>query len=156
MKARVMVDARWLAGGIGTYTKQLLAGICQSPDGFEVQAITRQRDAKLVAQWCPRVKVVNMPTYTLREQLAIPWAAKGCDLLHVPHYNAPLLHRGPLVVSIHDIIHLMDPAYRKSLKAWAYAKPMLLQVARKAQHIITVSEYSKAAIIERLGVPPTK
>jgi hypothetical protein len=26
-------------------------------DGFEVQAITRQRHAKLVAQWCPRVKV---------------------------------------------------------------------------------------------------
>jgi glycosyltransferase involved in cell wall biosynthesis len=156
MKAKVTIDARWMAGGIGTYTKQLLAGICQSPDGFEVQAITRQRDAKLVAQWCPRVKVVNMPTYGLGEQLAIPWAAKGCDLLHIPHYNAPLLHRGPLLVSILDLIHITDPVYSPSFRSWVYARPMLNLVARKAEHIVTLSEYSKAQIVERLGVPAEK
>src|SRR5258708_2419082 len=156
MNAKVTIDARWLAGGIGTYTKQLLAGICESPDGFEVQAITRQRDAKLVAQWCTRVKVVNMPTYTLGEQLAVPWAAKGCDLLHVPHYNAPLLHRGPLLVSILDLIHITDPVYSRSFRSWVYARPMLNLVARKAQHIVTLSEYSKAQIVERLGVQAEK
>jgi glycosyltransferase involved in cell wall biosynthesis len=156
MNANVMIDARWLAGGIGTYTKQLLAGICQSPDGFDVRAIARQRDAKLVAQWCPRVKVINVPTYSLREQLAIPWAAKGCDLLHVPHYNAPLLHQGPLLVSIHDVIHITDPVYRRGVQAWFYARPMLNLVARKADHIVTVSEYSKAQIVEQLGVSSSK
>jgi|SRR5882672_1899304 len=156
MNAKVTIDARWLAGGIGTYTKQLLAGICQSPDGFEVQAITRQRDAKLVAQWCPRVKVVNMSTYTLGEQLAIPWAAKGCDLLHIPHYNAPLLHRGPLLVSILDLIHITDPVYSRNFRSWVYARPMLNLVARKAQHIVTLSEYSKGRIVERLGVQAEK
>ncbi len=156
MVRNVTIDARWLAGGIGTYTKQLLAGICQSPDGFEVRAIARQRDAKLVAQWCPQVKVVNMPTYTLGEQLAVPWATRGADLLHIPHYNAPLLHRGKLVVSILDLIHITDPVYRRSLNSWAYARPMLNLAARKAAHIVTISEYSKAQIVERLGVPPSK
>src|SRR5258708_2200223 len=156
MNAKVTIDARWLAGGIGTYTKQLLAGVCQSPDGFEVQAITRQRDAKLVAQWCPRVKVIKAPTYTFREQLAIPWAAKGCDLLHVPHYNAPLLHRGPLLVSILDLIHITDPVYSRNFRSWVYARPMLNLVARKADHIVTISEYSKAQIVERLGVQAEK
>jgi glycosyltransferase involved in cell wall biosynthesis len=156
MNANVTIDARWLAGGIGTYTKQLLAGICQSPDGFEVQAIARQRDAKLVAQWCPRVKVVNTPTYTVREQLAVPWAAKGCDLLHIPHYNAPLLHRGPLLVSILDLIHITDPVYSRNFRSWVYARPMLNLVARKAEHIVTISEYSKDQIVERLGVQPEK
>jgi glycosyltransferase involved in cell wall biosynthesis len=156
MKAKVTIDARWLAGGIGTYTRQLLAGICQSPNGFEVRAIARQRDAKLVAQWCPRVKVVNTSTYTLREQLAIPWAAKGCDLLHVPHYNAPLFHRGPMLVSILDLIHITDPVYSRGLRSWVYARPMLNLVARKAQHIVTISEYSKAQIVERLGVQADK
>jgi len=156
MNAKVTIDARWLAGGIGTYTKELLAGVCQSPDGFEIQAIARQRDAKLVAQWCPLVKIVNMPTYTLGEQLAVPWAAKGCDLLHIPHYNAPLLHRGPLLVSILDLIHITDPVYSRSLRSWVYARPMLNLVARKAEHIVTLSEYSKARIIEHLGVAPAK
>ena len=156
MTAKVTIDARWLVGGIGTYTKELLAGICQSPDGFEIQAITRQRDAKLVAQWCPRVKVVNMSIYTLGEQLAIPWAAKGCDLLHIPHYNAPLLHRGPLLVSILDLIHITDPVYSRSFRSRVYAKPMLNLVARKADHIVTISEYSKVQIVQRLGVQAEK
>lgn len=156
MNSKVTIDARWLAGGIGTYTKELLAGICQSPDGFEVRAIARQRDAKLVAQWCPRVKVVNTPTYTLGEQLVVPWAAKGCDLLHIPHYNAPLLHRGPLLVSILDLIHITDPVYSRSIRSWVYARPMLNMVARKAEHIVTLSEYSKAQIVERLRVRAEK
>lgn len=77
-------------------------------------------------------------------------------MLHVPHYNAPLLQRTPLVITIHDIIHITDPAYRGSFKAWAYARPVLSLVVRKARHIITVSDYSKAQIIERLGVPSSK
>jgi len=97
-----------------------------------------------------------MPTYTLGEQLAVPWAAKGCDLLHIPHYNAPLLHRGPLLVSILDLIHITDPVYGRSLRSWVYARPMLNLVARKAEHIVTLSEYSKAQIVERLGVQPEK
>jgi glycosyltransferase involved in cell wall biosynthesis len=156
MSAQVTIDARWLAGGIGTYTKELLSGICQSPDGFDVRAIARERDAKLVAQWCPRVKVVNTPTYTLREQVAIPWAAKGCDLLHIPHYNAPLLHRGTLLVSILDLIHITDPVYSRDVRSWVYARPMLNLVARKAEHVVTLSEYSKAQIVERLGVRAEK
>jgi glycosyltransferase involved in cell wall biosynthesis len=156
MSAKLTIDARWTAGGIGTYTKQLLAGICQSPNGFDVLAIARQRDAQLVAQWCPRVKIVNTSTYTFGEQLTIPWAAKGCELLHIPHYNAPLLHRGPLLVSILDLIHITDPVYSRGLRSWVYARPMLNLVARKAQHIVTISEYSKAQIVERLGVQSEK
>jgi len=156
VKTNITIDARWLAGGIGTYTKQLLAGIPQSSDGFQVRAIARERDAKLVAQWCPQVKVVDTPTYSLGEQLTVPWAAKGCDLLHIPHYNAPLLHRGPLLVSILDLIHITDPVYSRSIASWVYARPMLNLVARKAQHVVTLSEYSKAQIVERLGVRPEK
>jgi len=100
--------------------------------------------------------VVNTPIYTAREQWAIPRAAKGCDLLHVPHYNAPLFQRTPLVITIHDVIHITDPDYRVSFKSWAYARPVLRLAARKAGHIITVSEFSKAQIIERLGVPSSK
>ena len=125
-------------------------------NAFEVHAITREQHIEVVKQWCPRVTVVNTPIYTVREQWAIPRAAKGCDLLHVPHYNAPLLQRTPLVITIHDVIHITDPGYRASFKAWAYARPVLSLAVRKARHIITVSDYSKAQIIERLGVPSSK
>jgi glycosyltransferase involved in cell wall biosynthesis len=156
MKTRVVVDARWLVGGIGTYTRHLLAGLGSNGNGFDVRAITHEENVKLVAQWCANVTVMNVPIYGLQEQFAIPRAAKGCDLLHVPHYNAPVLHRGPLLVSILDLIHISDPSYRQSFKSWLYARPMLNLAARKAEHIVTLSEYSKAQIVEQLGVAPSK
>jgi glycosyltransferase involved in cell wall biosynthesis len=156
MKSNLTIDARWLEGGIGTYTRHLLEGLWKHGNGFEVHAITRERHREEVKQWCSRATVVEIPIYTAREQWAVPRAAKGCDLLHVPHYNAPLLHRGPMLVSILDLIHIMDPAYRRSLKSWVYARPMLNLVARKADHIVTISEYSKTQIVERLGVPSSK
>ncbi len=156
MKANVTIDARWIVGGIGTYIRHLLEGLCEHGNGYYVHAITREQHRHVIEQWCPRVTVVNVPIYTMREQWAIPMAAKGCDLLHIPHYNIPLLHRGPLVTSIHDVIHLTDPEYRASIKAWTYARPIFKLVARKAAHIITVSEYSKAQIIERLGVQSSR
>jgi len=156
MKSKATIDARWLVGGIGTYTRHLLEGLSRHGNGIEVHAITREQHREAVEQWCPRVTVVNAPIYTMREQWRIPREAKGCDLLHVPHYNAPLLHRGPLLVSILDLIHITDPVYSRSFRSWAYARPMLNLAARKAQHIVTLSEYSKAQIVERLGVSPSK
>jgi len=156
MKSKVTIDARWLVGGIGTYTRHLLEGLCNHGNGFEVHAITRERHVDVVKQWCSTVTLVNVPIYTLREQWLIPQAAAGCDLLHVPHYNAPVLSRGPMVASILDLIQIMDAGYRKSIKSWLYAWPMLNLVARRAEHIVTLSEYSKAQIVERLGVPAKK
>lgn len=156
MSSEIAIDARWMVGGIGTYTRHLLEGLSSNGNGFEVHAITRDQHAEAVRKLCPRVTIVNVSVYTMREQFAIPRAAKGCDLLHVPHYNAPLLHRGPMLVSILDLIHITDPVYRKSAKAWVYARPILNLVARRAKHIVTLSEYSKSQIVQYLGVAPSK
>jgi glycosyltransferase involved in cell wall biosynthesis len=156
MSKIVVIDARWLIGGIGTYTENLLLGLGQHSNGLEIRAIAREGDAQRVGEWCSRVTVLDVPIYTLKEQLFVPGAAKECDLLHVPHYNVPLLYRGLLIVSIMDIIHLSSPAYRHSFSSSVYARPMLNLAARKAAHIVTVSEYSKAQIVETLGVPASK
>jgi len=156
MKSRLTIDARWLVGGIGTYTRELLQGLSRQASEFGVHAITREQHREAVEPWCARVTVVNTPIYTVREQWAIPWAASGTELLHVPHYNVPLLMRTPLVVTIHDVIHLSDPDSRASFKTWAYARPVLTAAARKAAHIITDSEYSKGQIVEHLRVPRSK
>jgi len=156
VESSITIDARWLLGGIGTYTRHLLRGLQVQGNGFKIHAITRSQHADEVRPWCARMSTVNASIYTLREQWAIPRAAKGCDLLHVPHYNAPLMERAPLVITIHDIIHIADPDCQSSFKSWLYARPVLKAAARKADHIITVSEFSKAQIVERLGVPASK
>jgi glycosyltransferase involved in cell wall biosynthesis len=156
MTKTVAIDARWLVGGIGTYTENLLHGLGDRANGMEFQAITRLADAGRVRKFCSRVTVVDVPIYTVMEQLLIPRAARDCDLLHVPHFNIPLLRRRPLVVSIMDVIHLRSPEYRDSLKSRLYARPMLAAAASRADHIFTVSNYSKAQIVEVLGTPASK
>lgn len=156
MAHKITLDARWLVGGIGTYILNLLAGICRAEQDFEVQAITRLKHLKDVQRFCRKVQIVDAPIYTLREQFAIRAAARGSALLHVPHYNGPLLFRGRLLVSIHDVIHLTDSTYSRSAKALLYARPMLKLITQKADHIVTVSEYSKREIVRRLGVSATK
>jgi len=152
----VTIDARWLVGGIGTYTRNLLEQFHHHSDGFTVEAIVRPQDSGAVREFCREVTVIDEPIYTLREQFLIPRASRDADLLHVPHFNAPLLRRGPLVVSIMDVIHLRATAYRRSLSTLFYARPMLYAVARKADHIITVSTFSKKEIVSALGVPEAK
>jgi len=156
MSKTVTIDARWLIGGIGTYTKNLLQGFGHNANGLELHAIVRGEDELRVRDWCSRVTVVNAPIYTLWEQLLVPRAAKECNLLHVPHYNVPVLHRGPLIVSIMDVIHISCAPYRHNVRSCLYARPMLNFAARKADHIITVSNYSKAQIVEALGIPASK
>jgi len=156
MKKQITIDARWLRGGIGTYTEHLLEGLSKSRNGFEIEAITRPEHRDAVSRWCSKVRIVDAPIYTLSEQWAVPRVSFGADLLHVPHFNVPLFHSGQLLVSILDVIHLTDPAYKHNLAIQLYARPMLLLAARKASHIVTISEFSKSQIVEQLGVPEEK
>lgn len=153
---RLVVDARWLRTGIGSYLLNVLEGGRRHRNGTAVEAIVRPGDVRRVASFCDEIRIVDLPIYTLREQIEIPRAARGADLLHVPHYNIPLAFRGKLLVTLHDLIHIMDPAVQRSLPARLYARPMLRLAARRARHIITVSEYSKNQIIEHLHVSPRK
>jgi glycosyltransferase involved in cell wall biosynthesis len=156
MSKIITIDARWLVGGIGTYIENLLLGVRQSANGLEFHAIARGANVARVKELCSQVTLVDLPIYTVMEQFLIPRAARTCHLLHVPHFNAPLLHRGPLVVSIMDVIHLCSPKYRHTWSSLLYARPMLNAAARKADHIITVSNYSKTQIMETLGTPGSK
>jgi glycosyltransferase involved in cell wall biosynthesis len=61
-----------------------------------------------------------------------------------------------MIVSILDLIHVTDHAYKDSVSSRAYAKPMLSLAARKADHIITISDFSKTQIVEHLGISPDK
>ena len=150
------VDARWLSTGIGRYTLNALATIRERRTQIRVEAITSSRHASQIAPLCDEVRIVNAPIYSVREQLVLPFAVQGADLLHIPHYNAPLFYPHKLLVSILDLTHIIDETYRRTWASRVYARPMLNLVARKAVRIVTLSEYSKWQIVKYLRVPETK
>jgi glycosyltransferase involved in cell wall biosynthesis len=155
-KLRLVVDARLWRGGIGRYVFNLLSSLHKLDSRIQLTAIVWSEATGPLSKLVYETRLVKSPIYTIREQFRIPWEARGCDLLHIPHYNVPLLYRGPLVVTIHDLTHLTEPAFRNSPEAWIYARPMLHVAARKSAHVITDSQYSRQEIITRLGVPPDK
>jgi len=153
----VSIDARWLhLGGLGTYTYNLVSRFSQYASGLTLRAIVKRQAVQEIESFCDEVAISDASMYSLREQLEIPRAVRDAGVFHSLHYNAPLLYRGPLVVSILDLIHITDPTYRSGFRSWGYARPMLNVTAKKAKHIITISEYSKKQIVEVLGVPGSK
>ncbi len=88
------------------------------------------------------------------EQVALRQACaeEGVGLLHSPYFASPLFPNVPTVVTVHDVIPLVLPHYRRSLHARAYGG-LVSAAARKAEAIITVSETSKKDIVRVLDIP---
>ena len=51
--------------------------------------------------------------YSLNEQIFYPSILNSNDILHVPHYNAPLRFPGKLIVTVHDLCHLVMKEFFK-------------------------------------------
>ncbi|MBN1518306.1 glycosyltransferase family 4 protein [Candidatus Sumerlaeota bacterium] len=141
--------------GIGTHIRGLLEAMA---DLSEAPQLTLLGDpAKLkrypwLADW--EIAPFDTPIYSMREQFGFPFSeASGC-LLHTPHYNAPLLRRGSLVVTVHDLIHLLMPGKgpQAAMKR-VYAGVFFRLLKRRADRILTVSEATRRDLIERLGLP---
>ena len=101
---------------------------------------------------------INMPSYPLWEQVALPRAAKKAkvDLLHCTSNTAPIWCDIPLVLTLHDIIFL-EPRDKsnKSLyqnMGWFYRRLVVPRILDKCRRIITVSNFEKENIIRKLGI----
>ncbi|MBA3534589.1 MAG: glycosyltransferase family 4 protein [Ardenticatenales bacterium] len=91
------------------------------------------------------------------EQVAAPRAARavGADLLHVPYFAPPLSHTMPLVVTIHDLIPMLLPAYRGSALVRGYTA-LAARAARRADVILADSHASHRDILRHLRVEPAR
>jgi glycosyltransferase involved in cell wall biosynthesis len=91
------------------------------------------------------------------EQVALPLACRneGVDIVHVPYFAPPLVGGARTVVTIHDLIPLVLPAYRES--AWVRLYTRLVAAgARRAAAIVTDSQSSRDDILHLLGVPSSQ
>jgi glycosyltransferase involved in cell wall biosynthesis len=89
------------------------------------------------------------------EQVSFPHACRHLDLAHVPYFASPLFPTVPTVVTVHDLIPLILPAYRGSLPVRLYTR-LVAAAARKAEAVITVSQASERDIVRHLHIPPER
>ena len=107
------------------------------------------------------VHVVEVPGsfYPTWEQVSLPKAARkaGVELLHCTSNTAPIRCHIPLILTLHDIIFL-EPRDKqnKSLyqnMGWLYRRLVVPRILPKCRRIITVSDFEKRNIINKLSIP---
>lgn len=123
-------------------------------------------DAQSVARFAPppvwRAERVGTPfdrlaavavAKTWFEQVAFPLACRrlGVAVAHVPYWGSPWWRPCRVVVTVHDLIPLLLPAYRGGLRQRLYTR-LVAHTARRAALILTDSQASRQDIIQRLGV----
>ena len=157
-RLRIGLDAHMVGGretGNETYVRGLVSGFSQLPGDFDLYAYHVDRpwvesDSRIhfrpMANAAPWVRLtVGLATHAIRDSL---------DVLHVT-YTAPLWARCPIVVTVHDISYATNPEWfsKRDLRVLSATVPLSM---RKAQHVITVSDFCRNQIIERYRVRPEK
>ncbi len=157
---RIGIDAR-LAGsahaGIGRYIEELLWHLVAIPTDHHWVVFLEKKDQLPWLKDFPKVKQVIAPVrhYTLREQVCMPFFfnREKLDLLHVPHFNVPILYWKKYIVTIHDLLwHERKDArattlspFMYRLKYWAY-KHVAEFAIRRAAHICVPTEHVRKIV----------
>ena len=155
---RIGFDARMIDHpGIGRYISALLPELVRqaSDDEFVIfgdpKKLAGLEDLEgalnaQVAEW-------NAPIYSIWEQMLVPYGRYKLDLVHVPHFNIPVLWKGRMVVTIHDLIYLLFPGSVPSPLAKRYASYMIGSALKKAAKVISVSTHTKNDLLRMFGAP---
>lgn len=152
-KLKIAVDARMIKmSGIGTYIQNLMKNGC-----YDI-AIGNKDEIKQVSE---KIKTIDFDAgiYGIKEQLKFPYKElkkEKIDVLHVPHYNVPIFYKGKIIVTIHDLTHLVLPEFLPNKLAYFYAKFMMWIAIKKANKVITDSENTKKDILKFFKVNPDK
>lgn len=144
--------------GIGTHIRGLLEGWRETAPDFRPGLLG---DPQGIADSLPDAGgwtfvPFRAPIYGVREQIMFPSTATKGALLHCPHYNIALRHKGPLVVTIHDLIHLDRRWGTRSSPRRMYARWMLGKAVGRAKHVFAVSQATADEIAGQFGVAPDK
>ncbi len=112
---RIGIDARMMSAqtsrGIGRYVEELIRAMVAEAPEHKYVLVTRQPIHSFSSHPSVETVVADVPWYGIREQIEMPGVFRSikCDVLHVPHWNVPVLTSGNLVITIHDLLLRHEP-----------------------------------------------
>ncbi|HEX7139994.1 MAG TPA: glycosyltransferase family 1 protein [Vicinamibacterales bacterium] len=159
---RIGIDAREIGGratGVGRYLGGLIREwtgsrearrhefVLYAPGDFALAVDTRHFATR-------RIKGAGG---TFWEQVQLPQAIARdhLDIWFSPAYSMPLRLRIPAVVAIHDLSFVAHPEWFR-VREGARRRLLSRHSAEKARAVVTISEFSRGELIERLGLPGGK
>lgn len=134
--------------GIGNYTHNLIKHIL---------LIDKKNQYTLYYKY--RIKRKDFLPFLVSSQYYEPFLSrfsfKKIDIFHDPAVKYTRIGKSKCVVTIHDIVTALEEDYT-SAHFKKTQKPKLLKSIKYADHIISVSEFTKNEVMHKFGVPEDK
>jgi glycosyltransferase involved in cell wall biosynthesis len=160
MPLRIVFDARRIRDfGIGTYIRNLLAGLGAIDQTDQFYLIVNPEDAGEIPAVPPNFEIVpheGTNNVALRV-LAFPHFLRQfhADLYHIPMNTVPLLMPKPYIVTVHDMSTILfgerQPGFREELKMRWFSRGLL-----RADKVISVSDATRRDVQNTLGIPGSR
>jgi glycosyltransferase involved in cell wall biosynthesis len=157
---KIAIDVHSLgtqSGGNETYFRQLVRGLLLDQSDNRYNLFYSYPSAIKEFQWDTRFGFTRIPTNPIgRICVSLPRLLRQTkpEVFHC-QYVMPPATKVPTVVTIHDLAHEHHPEFFHPLEAMRM-KPLVRWTARRADHILTVSEFSALDIVRRCGVSREK
>ncbi len=159
---RIGIDARELSGratGVGRYLRGLLDEWSSSEQARRHEFVLYSPEPlglPLDARRFP-TRIVTGAAGTWWEQAQLPRAAARdhLDVFFAPAYTAPLVPNTPTVVAIHDLSFAAHPEWF-TMREGMRRRWLTRRGAGRARAVLTISEFSRRELVERLGVPDAR
>jgi glycosyltransferase involved in cell wall biosynthesis len=160
---RVAIDGSFLSlppSGTGTYLRHLTTALRDIAPDLDLRLVSPDWDQARPTATPSPISLINRIRHDRRLRRAL-WDVAGVarhaarvapDLLHIPHFAAPLRSQSPVIVTIHDVIPLVLPAYRAS-RAMRLNLAVMRRTVRNARLILTPSQAAATDITRVLGIP---
>lgn len=151
--------------GIGVYTREIWRALlkCAENQEQEFRFTPFAFGREIPALDCGRPLAIanHYSAYALRAAATGPSRrisaaiSDQVDLFHATDHHIPQLKGVPVVANVMDLIPMIHPEWASSTlrrtKNWLFSKTI-----RSADHLITISEFSKRDLIEHLSIDPER
>lgn len=149
--------------GIGIYSRALWEGLNEVAQGSDIRFKPYAFGKNLPDMPCrePQILARDFRIHTiLSGVLKLPLSnsaaiRRDVALFHATDHHIPLIRGVPTVATIMDLIPILHPEWIKQdlrrLKSWLFTTSI-----HRADHIITISEYSKQDMVQYLGIEPER
>jgi glycosyltransferase involved in cell wall biosynthesis len=149
------------ASGIGQYIEKLTEQLFQIDTKNHYVLFLREPVFSEFVEPNSRVKKVKVTPrwYSYAEQFVLPFelVKEKIDLIHYPHFNSPILFFKKSVCTIHDLTPFYFSGHKMKSKLRKFAHRFVFShTIKRAEKILTVSDYTKNEIIKQFKVKNDK
>jgi glycosyltransferase involved in cell wall biosynthesis len=164
---KVGINLCWLVpgrvGGSETYVTRLLHGLAERSSDLDYTLLALPQFADAHPELANTFKIAYAPARGRAKSWRVAgentWLAIQCkkrkiDLVHHAGGTMPLMRTARSIITIHDLQYLYYPEYFSRTKL-NWLKLNVPRSAEQARLVLTVSEFTRRTVIERLNIDPS-